>query len=321
MRSVLSRQTLRRLFAASIALPLLAAAGGIWIGSERMLRPAWYRHPRAPQTPPHSPDLPLLDVDFPNGRGGRLRGWYVPAAGTARLPVIAVHGAGGDRTNFLPQARWLRAAGHPVLLFDLGEHGLSDGSGRGLGFGQRERGDIVAALDFLARSDGRAHAAVIGVSMGAASALLAAAAEPRIAAVIADASWARLEDVMRFFARQMPYLPDLLIPQVKTLAYLRIGARDAREPLDVIERIAPRPLLLMHGSADSVVPARESRRLFERAREPKRLWILDGGEHARLHEQAPELYRRLVLDFLARVPDAAPVTLSAHPPSQSEDDR
>jgi uncharacterized protein len=71
-------------------------------------------------------------------------------------------------------------------------------------------------------------------------------------------------------------------------------------PIDAVAQIAPRPVLLMQGSADDTVPPNDVQALFAQAREPKSIWIGEGAGHCQLSEKYPEQYRQHVLDFLTR---------------------
>src|SRR5205807_4169970 len=67
--------------------------------------------------------------------------------------------------------------------------------------------------------------------------------------------------------------------------------RSRPRPIDAVARISPRPLLLMHGRADSLLPYANSQQLYARAREPKELWLLDGADHCVMMQKAPDEYR------------------------------
>jgi len=69
-------------------------------------------------------------------------------------------------------------------------------------------------------------------------------------------------------------------------------------PVDVITQIAPRPVLLMQGSADDLVPPSDVRTLYTHAREPKSIWIGEGAGHCQLRDKYPIEYRQHVIDFL-----------------------
>lgn len=101
-----------------------------------------------------------------------------PMSGGRRVPktcVVCVHGAGRDRRTFLRHAAALHRHHYDLLLFDLSEHGLSDGSGRGTTFGVREKYDVLAAVAYARQELHAEHIILLGTSAGASSCLLAAA--------------------------------------------------------------------------------------------------------------------------------------------------
>ena len=275
-------------------------AAAIWTGSERMLKPDFYEYPRPAEADPHKLDLGYEDVAVPTAAGATLRGWFVPGSWDMNAGVIAVHGAGSDRSGFLPLLPFLNEAGYHVLLFDLRDHGTSDGLGRGLGFGYREMHDVSAAVTYMKTKRRLRRVVVLGVSMGAASGILAAAGDTRIDGVIADASWGHIEDVMLQSPNRRWFVSDRLITAIRDFTFLRLGVLGDPEPLDVIGRIAPRPILLIQGTDDALVPPGEAERLFAAAGEPKELWIVEGGRHGQLFASHPDEYKRHVIGFLSR---------------------
>jgi fermentation-respiration switch protein FrsA (DUF1100 family) len=68
----------------------------------------------------------------------------------------------------------------------------------------------------------------------------------------------------------------------------------------VVARIAPRPILFLHGTKDTAISVRHSERLYALAGEPKELWIIEGGEHAALWNPDPAAWRERVVGFVAR---------------------
>jgi len=121
-----------------------------------------------------SADAPNPHATTPSGEHAttsRSRG----TTSTGRTCVVCVHGAGRDRRNFLRHAGALHRHGYDVLLFDLSEHGLSDGSGRGTTFGAREKYDVLAAIAYAYNALQAERIVLLGTSAGASSCLLAAA--------------------------------------------------------------------------------------------------------------------------------------------------
>lgn len=262
------------------------------------------------------------EVEFETEDESTLRGWYVPTAVPARTGVVTVHGGGGDRRAYLSRVPLFREAGYPVLLFDLREHGVSDGAGRGLSLGVREHADVIAAVRYLKSQRGIEQVAVVGESMGAVSALLAAGLSSELDAVVAEFPGAEIGTWVPFMLQgQMAAsiadqyaqkgeaaprwlagsdLPSWWTDLVVLMTRRRIGAHSFEGPIDVVDRIAPRPLLLLHGDQDIMAPVEASRRLYARAHDPKELWIVPGGHHGLLYNDHPDEWRTRVLGFLAR---------------------
>jgi uncharacterized protein len=248
---------------------------------------------------PENWGLPCDEVEFPALDGPRIKAWLARAA--ERGPaVIVVHGHGGNRHTSLAHASFLFPS-FSVLLPDLRGHGESDGRHTSVGY--FERRDVIAAAEYL-RSLGYGPIGVLGISMGGAAAILAAAESAAIDAVISDSTFAALRLAVQEGARLRGY-PG---PITRPLAYLscrtaawRLGYRmQAGDPLTCVAALSPRPLLLIHGGADQLVRVANAQALFGAAGEPKELWVMDEVDHARGLEAAPELYRDRVMAFFGR---------------------
>ena len=309
--------------AAGAGLVLVGVCAVAWLGASRALYPPWYEH-RTPEQGliDRSGDSfaaqawqgavsdPLADfglayesVEFPAVDGSTLRGWYVPGAPRTRAAVVAVHGGGSDRREFMRQTPLFYNAGYATLLFDCREQGVSDGAARGISLGFREHEDVSSAVAYLLDARGFDRVAVIGTSQGGASVILAGAADPRIDAVIAENPFTSVQALVRDIRppdTQARPIPKPFLRLVSEMAVLRMGGLGQPAPIDVVADIAPRPLLIMHGTDDGAIPYRQSEELYARAGEPKELWIVEGGEHAMLYNSHPDEWRTRVLGFLAR---------------------
>lgn len=235
---------------------------------------------------------PLDDVELHTRDGLLLRGWF--AASHNRAAVILVHGGAANRTQLLPEATALERAGFGVLLYDSRASGESDGELTT--WGDRERSDLAAAVDFVAaRKDVDADKiGAQGLSIGGSTVALGAAADPRIHAVLLNATWTTLDDEI---AHKYGKYGLLSITAAK-LAFRRSGIDvDAVRPIDGIDRIAPRPLFIATGSADDDTPPIALERLLARAGAPKELWIVEGAGHGGYAEVSPEAYPKRVVAF------------------------
>lgn len=240
--------------------------------------------------------LEFEPVRFTTADGFTLSGWLIPAARETRTAVIVLHGFSGHRLPELASVvPWL-AERHHVLQFDFRGHGESDPGA--ITLGSHERRDVAAAVAFL-ESRGLGPVALFGISMGAAIAIVSAPELP-VAAVVADAAFAEIHHPIASRMRQVGYpLAAIGSRLIVAAASLRVGSR-LLAPIHAVARIAPRALLLIAPRDDQLISWRQSVRLYEAAREPKELWVVDGAGHAEAYAVAPEAYRSRVLGFLER---------------------
>jgi pimeloyl-ACP methyl ester carboxylesterase len=230
------------------------------------------------------------NVEFPAVDGKTLRGWLVPGDPIATVAVVAVHGRSNDRRNFLRTLPILHDRGYPVLLFDARRSGGSDGDGSGdTTFGVHQSQDVMSAVRFL-RGRGFPRVVVAGSSQGAAAAIMAAAQLPGIDGVVAIASFRNFRDLVDSAAILYGF-PGWLKALVSAALKLRYSLRESDgawtvgdeptvlNPITAVSRISPRPLLLIHGTADTLIPPRASEELFDRAGEPKVLWLAPNAGH------------------------------------------
>lgn len=248
-------------------------------------------------------------IDSP---GGRLPGWFLPARGGARGPgVVLVHGWESNRARMLPNARFLVAAGFHCLCFDVRGHGENGPERLPISVGEFGA-DAAAALRALRARPEVDRVAILGHSMGAAGAVLAAAAEPWLDALVSVAAPAdpRLLTRQTFRLAHLPIPSPIAVPLAWLVArvYVRprghsVAALSARRAI----RHYPGPVLLIHGDADEVIPFGDLHRLeVAAARRPAgptgerprlEALVVPAGLHRWLYEDAT--YRRVVARFLA----------------------
>jgi uncharacterized protein len=139
--------------------------------------------PPLPGETPSNYGLEYEEVTIPTTHGATLAGWYVPSRNGSA--VILRHGSGSTRVNTLQHARFLVEAGYGVLMMDARGHGESGGRINEIRWHGVE--DITASVDYLVDKRGIAgRIGILGLSMGGEEALLAAAEDNRIAAVVAE---------------------------------------------------------------------------------------------------------------------------------------
>jgi fermentation-respiration switch protein FrsA (DUF1100 family) len=235
------------------------------------------------------------DVHFRADDGVTLHGWYFGHP-TPKSAVALGHGFGMTRADLIDLARALRDLGYAVLLFDFRAHGGSGGRRSTIGY--HEARDMVAAVRYLHRHPDLAGCRIgaLGMSMGAAAAIIAAAQEPLIAAVVADSGYTSLQAIVAGGLRRLYRLPAFpFAPLIVRFGEALVGARiGAIRPVDYIARIAPRPILIVHGERDRLIPVAEGHALHAAAAHPKEFWIAPDMGHVRAAT-------RLADDYLARI--------------------
>jgi len=284
---------------AAVALMAMFFLGAAYYGSGKIItRTPSDQNRTIDGNPKTALGLAYEDVSFKAEDGETLRGWFLPAA-AADVAVVTVHGLGANRLEFLHEAKMLHDAGYAVLMFDCRGHGMSDGSGRILRLGIWEHRDVEAAAAYLKRNRNIKRVIVFGCSQGAASSIQAAAEDKDIDGVIAEASILSPRDIITVAIRRArPDLGPGFVAMMTWISVWRMGGNGMPGPVDVITQIAPRPVLLMQGSADDSVPPSDVRTLYTHAREPKSIWIGEGAGHCQLREKYPQEYRQHVIDFL-----------------------
>jgi uncharacterized protein len=247
----------------------------------------------------HSDPAPPAGVALEDLRFAELAAWTVHTLHGAPA-VVLVHGFKTSREEMIPWARFLHDGGYNVLLLDTRGTGKSGGST--IGLGATEPHDISLAVDVARDEFGTDKVAVLGISLGAGAAILAAAEDPDISAVIADSAWTDQDfQLARLSFLQVGPVRVPLLPYGIAAVNALVGADvDKARPLEAIVRISPRPILLIHSADDenATTPVDGARRLFAAAGEPKQLWIAERGGHVGALHASPAEYRARVLDFL-----------------------
>jgi pimeloyl-ACP methyl ester carboxylesterase len=256
-----------------------------------------------PQTPA-ALDLAYQDVRFPSrGDNIDIAGWYIPNQASHRA-VVLVHGWNSSRTSefqghFVDFAAALRKRGFAVLMIDMRGHGQSGDAH--FSFGITERRDVEGAVDWLKRQGFQpGSVGVLGVSMGAATGIGAAAEDSDIGALVEDCSFADVYPIMQAKWTTQARLPLFFLPSTVLMGRLLFGYDiSAARPVGEIGEIAPRPVLIIHGAADSFTPVEHGRQL--RAADPSaEYWEVPGADHASSYATDPQAYVDRVAKFFEK---------------------
>jgi len=233
------------------------------------------------------------DVSFRTADGLTLRGWHIPSARSTEKTLVLLHGYPADKGDILPALAFLHGD-YNLLLFDFRYLGESAGSYSTAG--AKEVEDLLAAIQFL-KGRGIAEVGVWGFSMGGAVALMAIEKASEIRAVISESSYANLGD-MAFELFRIPLLnyPMAYLVRLWAKLFLGIDLRDV-SPAERV-RDTTIPILLIHSSADDVIPFSHGQSLREAlAKNPSaEFWFTAGIVHGQLGSD----YQSRVRDFFLK---------------------
>ena len=279
-----------------IALMVVAGVALFYLG--RMLATFATTIPPAarPNLTPASLGLPFREWETASEDGIRLSAWWVPAAPGVpeREPVIVIHGLGASKEFMLSYISLIHADGRPALAIDLRGHGESEPGPTTLG--AREPLDVKAWAALL-RSQGHPHPVLWGTSLGAMTALRAAAANPDIGGVIADAPFDTLRHTMAVHARlffglpEYPFVP-LTVWEVERSLHFKVADVDGYRAVAALKC----PLLLLAAENDRRMSLDSIQALYAAAHEPKRFYLIRGEDHER--RRFPPDFRAEVTGFL-----------------------
>jgi fermentation-respiration switch protein FrsA (DUF1100 family) len=218
-----------------------------------------------------------------------------------RGTVIFVHGKDACRGDELKSPTFALAAslvnaGLSVLMIDLRGHGSS--SATRLTYGTRERFDVLGAVDWL-HQQGHTRIGVLSASMGAAAALMAAAEEPAIAALVADSAFADFGPLLDRHFRKLSGLPGFVLPGALIAAKLLTGEdlRRAR-PIGSARALAGTPMLVIHSEGDRFVPVADAHAIARAT--GAELWTTATDHHVGSYGGDPAAYTQRTLRFFGR---------------------
>jgi pimeloyl-ACP methyl ester carboxylesterase len=251
--------------------------------------------------------LEYEDIRFISREDGlNIAAWYIPCEGASSV-VMLVHGRNTGKadmmqTRFVELAPPLHEAGLAVLMIDLRGHGDSEGSR--YSFGVKERNDVLAAVDWLIAHEFQpGKIGILGVSLGGASVIGAAAEEQAIGAVALDSTFADLNPLIEASWKTETGLPTFLMPGVFIMNRLMFGYDlQSVKPVEEITSIPPRPVLIIHCLDDSEVPVTHAYQLAEATgiSEP---FLFDQCSHAEIYNAHPDEYIDTIIPFFVEALD------------------
>lgn len=230
-----------------------------------------------------------------------LSGWILETEHDPQGLIILAHGYENNRLQDnvpgLAVAQKLLEAGYHVWMFDFRNSGQSGGNMTTVGL--HEKDDLVSVVHDAHERYEDLPIGVLGFSMGGATAIIAAAEEPLISAVIADSTFSNLNEYLEANLSLWSELPDFpFTPIILNLMPVFTFDPSPVDPKGVIQDIDI-PVLLIHGLADTTIPAQNSMDIYTNGSpEYIQLWQVESGTHVRNYEEDPDMYMNNVIHFL-----------------------
>jgi uncharacterized protein len=233
--------------------------------------------------------------------GEEIGGWLV-RGDAGKACVLLLHGNGGTRAQMLPVMRWLGEERFTVLAISLRAHG--DSTGQQNDFGWSARHDVVAAVEFLRREYPGRPIAIVGRSLGAATAIFAAdELKETVSGYFLEQPYKDLKSAV--WSRLQNHLP----PVLDWVAYggLRIWAPvflpvdpDRISPCDYVGSVPQNvPVVIVTGSADRHARLDDVKAMAARVKSGAKLVVFEGAAHESLDSRDPKLYRTSLFAWLA----------------------
>ena len=236
------------------------------------------------------------DVSFVSADGVELAGWWLDRPGSEWV-VVCAHGHRGTKSDLLGIGSGLWRAGHTVVLFDFRGNGDSGDGPQSLS--HHEQADLRAAIDLAVARRPDARVAVVAFSMGASTAILEGAEDERVSAFVLDSPFATMGDVVAANYRRYRLPSRPLVPLADLANSVRYGYSYAQvRPVDAIARLAPRPVLLIHGTVDRVIPYEHALQLADAAG-PTCTLLTYPSDHCGAYFEDRPAYIERVAGFLA----------------------
>jgi len=242
---------------------------------------------------PDQYNLHYEEVFFKSKDGTKLHAWFIPAVGDAVGTVIHFHGNFGNLTYYFNQIGWLPLNNFNVFTFDYRGYGQSEGAPSRRGIYE----DAVSAIEYIMSKPTITprNVYIFAQSLGGVNAIVAIAKNdfPEIRAIAIEGAFysyrAEAQDMMGSAVQKKIGNIPFLSQQIRLISFFSVT--NSYSPDEFIDQVSPIPILLIHCTQDSLVSYHHSERLYEKAKEPKDLWIINDCSHLQVFTDKKTGYR------------------------------
>lgn len=258
-------------------------------------------------------DTTFQDIYVTMPSGERHHAIYLRNDTARGRTAIVVHGYKDNCRKFADIAMiYYRQLGYNILLPDLHAHGLSEG--RDIQMGWKDRLDVkcwthVADTLFASKGGERTRMVIHGVSMGAATTMCLSGESnlpDYIRCFVEDCGYTSVREQFAWQLKEQYGLPAFPIIDICSRMCKRGGTDgiygwsfDEASPLAQVSK-CKRPMLFIHGDADTYVPFHMMQKLYDAKPQPKEMWVARGTAHARAYKDHPEAYAGKIKEFVER---------------------
>lgn len=235
-------------------------------------------------------------------QGLKQDAWYVPAETATNKTVIVVHGFTNDKEDMKPYAWMFHELGYNVLMPDNMSHG--DSEGQIIGYGWNDRLNVIKWAELLVEQNSDSEIILFGVSMGAATVMMASGEESlpdQVVNIIEDCGYSSVWDELKYQAKEMYNLPAFpILYEVSAISKIRAGFSYGQASSVNQLKNNTRPVLFIHGSDDTFVPTSMVYKNYQATQGEKELYIVKGAGHAKSFETDPQAYIEKISTFLKK---------------------
>lgn len=215
--------------------------------------------------------------------------------------TIVVHGYYGQGQDMIHYAKEYYNRGYNVLMVDLRGHGQSQGDYIGMGW--HDRLDLIDWINYLINKNSNCEIILHGVSMGAATVMMATGEElpDNVKVAIEDCGYSSIWDEFEMQLNVLFNLPTFPVLNAAS-AVCKIKAGYAIEEGSAIEQVkkSKTPTLFIHGDQDTFVPFEMLDKVYEAANCEKEKLVVQGAAHASSAGANPQLYWNTIYEFIKK---------------------
>lgn len=233
--------------------------------------------------------------------GLKLVAYYLPADVESDRIFLLMHGYRNNGLgDFSGLVKYYHELGYHLLVPHQRSHGESEGEY--ICYGVKERNDVKQWTEYLVgRFQGNCRIFLSGISMGAATVLMAAGLSlpEQVKGIVADCGFTSPWDIIGHVMKKecgLPRFPFLYLTGSICRKRAGFGLREC-STLSVLKKNTI-PVLFIHGGRDRFVPTEMSWKNYEACAAPRRILIVDNAAHGTSHLVEPGLYRETVREFL-----------------------